>query len=244
MKEEIGTFVKTAVKSSAKIFLLSSIALFLGFIFNLFLLAFCFPEMKSIASNLGPMPIARAGGIGAILALIVIVLELWPIVLLVIGFAFIFPFLYFLGIKKYLLGRELGNLVSENKAWFTDNISKTLSEMIKKRVGSEKIDNWGKFISSKLKDLPTFLQEKENLPKVLRFILQTFLKKIRIAEFAEEVAAAYEQKGTQDISVLEEIVKVSLNKAIDKQMEPSPPLFFYIVFGANFGIFLLIKIFV
>lgn len=138
MKEEIGTFVKTAVKSSAKIFLLSSIALFLGFIFNLFLLAFCFPEMKSIASNLGPMPIARAGGIGAILALIVIVLELWPIVLLVIGFAFVFPFLYFLGIKKYLLGRELGNLVSENKAWFTENISKTLSEMIKKESGPKR----------------------------------------------------------------------------------------------------------
>ncbi|TGL57681.1 hypothetical protein [Leptospira sarikeiensis] len=241
MKEEIGTFIKTAAKSSAKIFFLSSISLFLGFLFNIILLVFCFPEMKSIASDLGPMPIARAGGIGAILALIVIVLELWPIVLLILGFAFGFPFLYFISVKKYLLGKELNHLVSENKTWFTNNISKTLSEMIKKRAGSERIENWSQFLTSKLKELPNFLQEKENWPKIIRFILQTFLKKIKIHEFVEEVAANVEQKDPADASVLEEIIKTSLNKAIDKQLEPSPPTFFYIVLGANFGIFLAIK---
>ncbi len=244
MKEELTSLAKSAAKSSAKIFFFSLLALFLGFIFNLILLAFCFPEIQAMTTQIGSMPIARAGGIGAILALIIILLALWPVILLIVVFIIGFPFAYLLAAKKYAVGREISKLLSKHKVWFTDNISHFLSETLKKKVESAKTGGTKEFILEKLKDIPSLLKEQDSWPPVVRFFVQKILKSLHIQDITQEISKKYSEQETPDSNFLEETIKAGLNKAVDQKLEPSPPKLLYILIVVNFVIFLGVKIFI
>lgn len=242
MKEEIMTLAKTAAKSSAKVLVFALLALFLGFVVNIIFLVSCAPEMKAILSQLGGIPAARAGGIGAILALVFILIAIWPIILLIFAFGLGFPISYLFAAKGHFMKKEIASLVSQNKGWFVDNISRFLAEKIWKKADSDHPGAVRKVLLEKMKDIPAFLNEEDNWPVIVRVIVRKILRSLHLENLAKEIAGQYSESETFTRETLETALQKNLHRAIDERLEPSPPLFLYLLIALNLGIFLYVKI--
>ncbi|PJZ65471.1 hypothetical protein CH371_13885 [Leptospira wolffii] len=242
MKDELISLAKTAAKSSGKILLFSFLALVLGLIINVIFLILCIPEMKSIVSQIGAMPIARAGGIGAVIALVFLLIGMWPIVLLITSFGLGFPIAYLLSVKSHMMSREIAKLISEHKGWFVDNISRFATNQIWKRVDSKNPGAVKQAILTKLKNIPALLNEEDSWPAIVRIFVRKILKSLHLEEIAREIAEKHSENESFTKESLEESLNKSFHKAIDEKLEPSPPILLYSLIALNLGIFLFVKI--
>ncbi|WP_207761478.1 hypothetical protein [Leptospira perolatii] len=240
MELDTKSILAAGVKGSATIFAYAIGFLALGFFLNLILLAFLIPEMSSLISNLGPLPIARAGGIGAIIALFVIMLYMWPVLLIILIFVLVFPGLYFIFGKKHGVSKALHSAINSNKGPITDYLSSKLGEKISSKMKSQDQNKQG---SDRWKSLQEAVLKLEDVPNPLRFLLKSLLQKIRLADAVQKLAEK-SKEGSSELSEaeLKEILKNNIDQAIQENLFVPELNWLYILLSINFATFLFLKI--
>ncbi|WP_243401835.1 hypothetical protein, partial [Leptospira ellisii] len=221
MKLEATTILKATARASFHI--LTNVVFFslVGLTFNLVLLAFLFPEMKSFASGPGGMPIARAGGIGAVIALVVIVLELWPITLIVLCFAVVFPGLHFLYGKKRGIDKALYSFaVNENLELVSGYLSEKLETAIRKKAESDGSSGKNFSLAQQIRNLPYYLSKLEDLPSPFRFLVSRFSKKLKVDSLLNEVGSGIQDKENPSSEDLQKALRHSVEFLVRESVSP------------------------
>ncbi|XDD49122.1 hypothetical protein AB3N59_11870 [Leptospira sp. WS92.C1] len=241
MKIDPVTVLKSATKASFTI--LTNILFFfmIGLTFNLILLVFLFPEMQSLTSNLGGLPVARAGGIGAILALIIIVIELWPITLMVLNFGFLFPFLHFLFGKKYGIAKALYFMIGDNSPMLSSYLSERLETYIRKKTEIDKNKEKNFSIAKQIQNLPSYLSKLEELPSPIRFLASKLSEKLKIGTLLEDISKQIPDRENPNPEDLQLALKKTIEYAIQETVLPPTFGWFFKLYGINLGIFLILK---
>ncbi len=163
--------------------LFTTIGLILAAISIIFLL----PELAATLKQLSAQPVARAGGIGAILAMVFIVLALWPVWLMLGVMGVGIPALYgFMGYRHgvvyalyYLAETQSGFILS----YLIERIYRFAR---KKPEWGEKIKTSGanKFAAE---IVPRYLKKLDDMPFLLRVVFRQILKKFHVDEILKKV---------------------------------------------------------
>ncbi|WP_243394667.1 hypothetical protein [Leptospira adleri] len=236
----------TLLKSTAKASFtgLFNIALFtlVGITLNWILLAFLFPEMKTLSSNLGGVPAARAGGIGAVIALIFILIELWPVTLIVLGFGIVFPGLHFLFGKKFAVTKALYQLLGENRGIISEYLSERLEESIRKKAEADETKGKNFSIAQRIQNLPYYLTKLDDLPFPLTALVSKLAQKLRVETLLKEISAKIPDQENPNSEDLQNALKKTIDFAILETIYSPSFQWFFILGGINFGTFLILKV--
>ncbi|WP_246057558.1 hypothetical protein [Leptospira gomenensis] len=244
MKIEATTVLKATTRASFHI--LANVLFFslLGLTLNLILLAFLFPEMKSLTSNIGSMPIARAGGIGAVIALVVIVFELWPVTLIVLCFAVVFPGLHFLYGKKRGIDKALYSFaLNENLELVSGYLSEKLETAIRKRAESDRSSGKNFSLAEQIRNLPYYLSKLEDLPSPFRFLVARFSKKLKLDSLLNEVGDGIQDKENPSSEELQKVLSRSVRILVRESVSPPSFAGWFYLCGIDLGVFVLLKTF-
>lgn len=242
MKLDTTSLFKITARASFTVLVNTVFFTLIGWTFNWILLAFLFPEMKSFTDGIGAMPAARAGGIGAVLVLILLVIQLWPITLIVLVFGIVFPFLHFLFGKKFAVSKALQFLVVDNSEIVSAYLSEKLEASIRKKAESD--ENKGKnfSISKQIQNLPHYLSKLEDLPTPIRFLVKRITGKLGIENLVTEVSARIPDSENPSPEDLQKAFKRAIEFVIQETFLPPNLNWFFILGGINLGVFLILKI--
>ncbi|WP_241686866.1 hypothetical protein [Leptospira stimsonii] len=236
------TLLKSTTKAS---FIgLFNIALFtlIGVVLNWILLAFLFPEMKSLSSNLGGVPAARAGGIGAAIALIFILIELWPVTLIVLGFGVVFPGVHFLFGKKYAVTKALYQLLGDNRGIISEYLSERLEESIRKKAEADIAKDRNFSIAQQIQNLPYYLTKLDSLPFPLTALVSKLAQKLKVDTLRKEISAKIPDQENPNPEDLKNALKKTIDFAILETISSPSFQWFFILVGINLSIFILLKV--
>ncbi|WP_246838868.1 hypothetical protein [Leptospira yasudae] len=242
MKLDTVSLLKSTARTSFTILVNTIFFSLIGWTLNWILLAFLFPEMKALASGLGGIPAARAGGIGAILALIIIVIELWPVTLMVLTFGIAFPFLHFLFGKKFAVSKALQMLITDHLEPVSIYLSEKLEASIRKKAEADKSAGKKFSVSEQIQNLPYYLGKLEDLPSPIRFLVKRMTDKFGIETLLKEISGRIPDSENPNAEDLQKALKRAIEFAIQETFLPPNLNWFFILGGINLGIFLILKI--
>lgn len=242
MKLDMTSLFKVTAKASFTVLVNTVFFTLIGWTLNWILLAFLFPEMSSFTEGIGAMPAARAGGIGVVLVLIMLVIQLWPITLIVLTFGIGFPILHFLFGKKFAVSKALQFMVVDNSEIVSSYLSEKLEASVRKKAESD--DNKGKnfSISKQIQNLPDYLSKLEDLPTPIRFLVKRVTGKLGIENLLSEISSRIPDSENPNPEDLQKAFKRSIEFAIQETFQPPNMNWFFILGGINLGIFLILKV--
>ncbi|WP_232380571.1 hypothetical protein [Leptospira ainlahdjerensis] len=244
MKIDKITLLKSTAKASFTGLINIAFFTLIGIILNWILLAFLFPEMKALSSDLGGLPIARAGGIGAAIALVVIVIELWPVTLIVLGFGIVFPGLHFLFGKKYAVTKSLYGMLGDNRGIISEYLSERLEESIRKKAETDNTKGKNFSIAQQIQNLPYYLTKLESLPFPLTALVSKLAQKLKVETLLKEISAKIPDSENPNSEDLQNAIKKTIDFAILETITSPSFQWFFILNGINVGLFLILKIFI
>ncbi|MBM9501351.1 hypothetical protein JWG44_13925 [Leptospira sp. 201903071] len=242
MKIDKMVLLKSTTKASLSGLLNIVFFSLIGLTFNWILLAFLFPEMQTLFSNLGGLPIARAGGIGAVIALVFIIIELWPVTLIVLGFGILFPGLHFLFGKKFAVTKALYQLLGDNRGIISEYLSERLEESIRKKAETDNTKGKNFSIAQQIQNLPYYLTKLDNLPFPLTALVSRLTQKLKVDTLLKEISAKIPDQENPNSEDLQNALKKTIDFAILETISSPSFQWFFILGGINFGTFLVLKI--
>lgn|GEM_PF-6907993 len=192
----VRSFVK--VVSVISYFIISRIILFflLGLLVNALGLYWLAPHIGQFFTNFGAMPIARAGGMGALLAMMVILLTAWPVVLIILVFSVLFPIAYLLVGKKLGFSLAFNYLTKQHAGFLVDYFLDRVLLFLDKRL----TEGSGQVIVKQnlLQSLSRFNQHLEAMPRVMRWFYRALKAHCDVGGI---ISAVIEQGRSNDIQI-------------------------------------------
>lgn len=179
-----------------------------GILIGLIFLAFLYPEMLATFSRVASMPVARAGGAGAVIALIFLVFQMWPAWLMILVMGFGFPALYFFFGHKHAIASAIRYLVVSQSPFVLSYLVERLSAYFRSRPELvEKLrNNDATYFAREV--LPRYLQKLDNMPFLVRLVFLKLLAKIHLRGILEKVV--------ENRALLEGDSEVIQNEAVAK----------------------------
>lgn len=210
-----------------------------GFLLNLILLPFLWPEISRFA-HIIPVNLPHAGGAAAVIVLALMLVTMLPGILLGAAFVVGFPVGYFLLGKKHGITVAITRFLSDKKEALLLYFFDRLFSAIKGRpewLARFQQSGIGAVVSD---ILPRFLKTLPGMPLPLRWLLRFALAQIKLESLAEVLT---EGGGVRelDLSALSAPVVSRVGALIDARLEPSLKSL-WILGAANLGAFALVKI--
>lgn len=234
----IKAFATQGLKALLAMIILTGVGIFA----NWLLLIFLGPELR-ILFDASAASGGHAGGVGAILSVLILIALNWKASLLFLTFFILFPCLHFLFAKKYAISTAITSLLKERKSQFVEYIMQKFFDRLHSKL--EWLDKLNS--SSPLKAvneyLPIYLKNLEGMPFIIRLIVKLFLARI---DFLGVVSGAINEEGKIDISQEELIEKIisKVNSVLDEKIFSPSIGGNLILYGVNILVFSGIKIFI
>ncbi|MBL8993697.1 MAG: hypothetical protein JNM63_10175 [Spirochaetia bacterium] len=158
-----------------------------GILINLILLTFLYPEMVATFSHVASMPVARAGGAGAVIALVFIIFQMWPAWLMLAVLGLGFPALYFFFGHKHAIASALRYLVVSQSPFVLSYLVERLAAFVRSKPEFvEKLRNNDVTYFAR-EVLPRYLQKLDNMPLLVRVVFRKLLEKIHLRGILEKI---------------------------------------------------------
>jgi hypothetical protein len=152
-----------------------------------------------------------SSGPGAILMLVLICLACSRAVLLTALFLAGFPFLYFMVGKTRGIKAAVASLTSDNREWIHDRIKPVLASALEKfRTEPGRAKSMASFVSRRL-------DQTEGLPRPLRWLVKSILKKLKVARLIEEMNELKKNGGSDEAVTAQ--IRVRIDREIDERMK-------------------------
>jgi len=204
-------------KTSFKL-ILSFLILFIPVIFLnwLFLVIFGFSIFENTVPEVGEA--SRVGMLGIVIFI--------PFLLVVSVFLLLFPFLYFLVIKKIIIQRGLNVLVNHNKVVLIQYILNKLFEQFKfESLNKETVVQVLNKANSQIVKL-------NNLPFGIGWIVNHFVAKVPFAESLLQYVQQVEIKSN-NIEIAGNELAVFVNEKINLELFDEKKTYYYLLLGIN-----------
>jgi hypothetical protein len=160
---------------------------------------------------------AHASGPGAILAVALIALICSRSLILSALFLVLFPFLYLMVGKSRGIQSALAYLTKDNRAWIHEMLKPVLQSALQfartesgDGTAGGRVKTVGSLVSRKL-------DQSEDLPRPMRWLLKGLLKKLKIARLIEE-AKGLTQDGGSEEAILGRL-RSRIDQGIDEKMK-------------------------
>ena len=234
----IKAFATQGLKALLAMIILTGVGIFA----NWLLLIFLGPELR-ILFDASAASGGHAGGVGAILSVLILIALNWKASLLFLTFFILFPCLHFLFAKKYAISTAITSLLKERKSQFVEYIMQKFFDRLHSKL--EWLDKLNS--SSPLKAvneyLPIYLKNLEGMPFIIRLIVKLFLARI---DFLGIVSGTINEERLIDISQDELIEKIisKVNSILDEKIFSPSIQANLILSGVNIFAFIGIKVFI
>ncbi len=240
MKFDYGKILKTAARASFKIVSKALIFGFFGLFLNIVYLVFLFPEMGAILNRMGGIPAANAGGIGAMITLPVMVIEAWPVTLLVLGFSGGFPMAYLVLGKKHGVTQALHDIIGENREFIAVYFIDRLLESVRKISGVGEQTGTAVSRLKAVEHLPVYLKKLDTMPRPLPMVYRLVISRIDFGGMLTKILEHGEDE--LNLEVLSDIAHDKVGDYISDNAFVPDLRWFWILLGANTALFVLLKI--
>lgn len=244
MKIDTTKLLATIAKSSVLIVSRAAGFGFFGLCFNILVLVLLAPEMGIIADRMGTFKMDAASGPLAAIALVALVVAYWPITLTIIGFGLGFPLVYFLLGKKHGVAKAIQHIAKDNREFIQAYTIGSLVGYLKKRTGvADRVDaTIGK--SQLLAELPGFLKKLDTMPGPMRAIFRMLIDRARLGDLLTKMIEEQQGDGNAQINFdgIAGQAQEQLSVALEEKLLAPKLTWFAILLGANFALFILLKI--
>jgi hypothetical protein len=244
MEINAGKIVKTVAKCS---FYIASRAIGFGFFalaLNIILLVFLSPEMAFVFQKMGNVHMDGGGPVVAVIFLFVLIIALWPITLMVLGFGVAFPVLYFIFGKKHGARKAIRYVVGDNREFIMEYTVDRLVDHVKKKTGvADRVD--AAISKSKIIVLlPEYLAKLENMPGPMRLVYRLLMVKIDFGGMLTKLIG--EQRGDENAEInfdaLASAAKERTADLLEEKLLVPDLKWFWILSGINIALFVIVKI--
>lgn len=244
MQINAGKIVTTVAKCS---FYILSRAIGFGLfalVLNIILLVFLSPEMGIVFRRMGNVHMDGGGAVGAVIVLLVLIVALWPITLMILGFGIAFPALFFIFGKKHGVKKAIRYVVGDNREFIMEYTVDRLLDHLKRKTGvADRVD--AAISKSKLiAHLPEYLAKLENMPRPMRLVYRLLMQKIDFGGMLTKIVE--EQQGDENAEInFDAIAAAAKERTADLLEEKllAPDLkWFWILSGINLALFVIVKI--
>lgn len=212
----------------------------LGFVLNLILLPFLWPEISRFA-HVFVVNLPHAGGAAAFFMLAIMLIYMLPGILLGAAFVVGFPVAYFLFGKKHGISVAMMRLLRDKKEALLLYFFDRLFSAVRGRADwAQRFQQSG--IGAIVSEvLPRFAASLPGMPLPMRWLLRRALARVKLESLAEVLTAGGDLREL-DLSALSEPVLARVSALIDDRLLTPSLKGLGVLMAVNLGAFALVKI--
>lgn len=211
-----------------------------GVLLNLVLLAVLWPELSHLAREIPGIPAARAGGLGAVLALLALVTASFPLLALVLVFGLVLPAAYLILGKKHGISKALALVTARHAEPMADYLRDRVVAYAETPQGAE----LGARLAAGRTQLPGLLARLDDLPAPVRFLVRHLGARLKIGTILAAVAEEQRSRGESTFDPRRDasVIRERLLRTIRERYGAAGLAWFWILLGVNFAAFIAAKI--